>query len=96
MREDEASHPNLHAGEEINLEGWDCYDAAVHCASICAGQRTSKALNLDNPDVLRQPAHAVLSTPTTSSSEPFTPVNNPEGASQGCWNLLIETAISFW
>lgn len=37
--------------EEISLDGWGSYDAAVYCASICAGERlassNSKALNSD-------------------------------------------------
>jgi len=27
------------AGNEITLEGWEAFDAAVHCAAISAGQR---------------------------------------------------------
>lgn len=27
------------AGHEITLEGWEAFDAAVHCAAISAGQR---------------------------------------------------------
>jgi hypothetical protein len=27
------------AGQEITLEGWEAFDAAVHCAAISAGQR---------------------------------------------------------
>ena len=29
------------AGTEITLEGWEAFDAAVHCAAISAGQRMS-------------------------------------------------------
>lgn len=36
---------NTLAGEEINLEGWESFDAAVHCAAICAGQRMARVLN---------------------------------------------------
>ncbi len=36
---------NAWAGEEIDLEGWEAFDAAVHCAAICAGQRMASVLN---------------------------------------------------
>ena len=30
---------DVDAGAEIVLEGWESFDAAVHCAAISAGQR---------------------------------------------------------
>ncbi|EIE27844.1 hypothetical protein COCSUDRAFT_83464 [Coccomyxa subellipsoidea C-169] len=30
-------------GDEITLEGWESFDAAVHCAAICAGARKANA-----------------------------------------------------
>ncbi|KAK9917157.1 hypothetical protein WJX75_001421 [Coccomyxa subellipsoidea] len=32
-------------GEQINWEGWESFDAAVHCAAICAGERQAKVLS---------------------------------------------------
>lgn len=31
-----------HAGGEVTLEGWESFDAAVHCAAISAGQRQKR------------------------------------------------------
>lgn len=82
------------AGEEINLEGWDCYDAAVHCASICAGQRATKALNVASPDVMHPCTHVVLGPGAPSSQEPFQAPEAEEGL--GCWKLLKATVSSMW
>ena len=82
------------AGEEINLEGWDCYDAAVHCASICAGQRATKALNVASPDVMHPRSHVVLGPGVPTSQEPFQATEAEEG--QGCWRLLKATVSSMW
>ena len=82
------------AGEEINLEGWNCYDAAVHCASICAGQRTAKALNLRDADAAL--GSAVFSTAAAASSEPHVSVAASEEAPPGCWKLLMHNIALFW
>ena len=82
------------AGEEINLEGWECYDAAVHCASICAGQRTAKALNLRDADAAL--SSAVFSTAAAASSEPHVSVAESEEAPPGCWKLLMHNITLFW
>ncbi|CAK0785414.1 hypothetical protein CVIRNUC_008623 [Coccomyxa viridis] len=81
-------------GEEINLEGWDCYDAAVHCASICAGQRATKALNVASTDVMHPCTHVVLGPGAPSSQEPFQAPEAEEGL--GCWKLLKATVSSMW
>ena len=83
-----------HAGEEINLEGWDCYDAAVHCASICAGQRAVKALNMASPEAIHPRTHVVLAPGAPSSVEPFQATEAEEGP--GCWRLLKATMSSLW
>ena len=82
------------AGEEINLEGWDCYDAAVYCASICAGQRATKALNVASPDVMHPRTHVVLGSGAPSSEEPFQATEAEEGL--GCWRLLQANVSSMW
>jgi hypothetical protein len=41
------------AGHEITLEGWEAFDAAVHCAAISAGQR----MKMQNEEP-KQPAAA--------------------------------------
>ncbi len=84
----------LDAGEEINLEGWECYDAAVHCASICAGQRTAKALNLRDADAVL--GNAMLSTAAAVSSEPHARVDESEEAPPGCMRLVMDSVASFW
>ena len=81
-------------GEEINLEGWDCYDAAVHCASICAGQRTAKALNLRDADSAL--GNAMLSTAAAMSREPHVAVDESEQGPPGCLRLLTDSVASFW
>ena len=85
----------LVVGEQINLEGWDCFDAAVHCAAICAGQRGSKALNLAKPDALPPPAHAVVATASLPSMEPYYPMEDSQEI-PGCWKLLRETVSNLW
>jgi hypothetical protein len=43
---------------DVTLEGWDSYDAAVHCASISAGQRlraAGGAAGADAPPLARAP-----------------------------------------
>ncbi|GAB4813230.1 hypothetical protein N2152v2_000276 [Parachlorella kessleri] len=46
-------------GQEVTLEGFDAFDAAVHCASLSAGQRQAKA---------RSQAQAALESVDSSSS----------------------------
>ena len=82
------------AGEEINLEGWDCYDAAVHCASICAGQRGIQALNVASPEAMHPRTHVVLAPGAPSSGEPFQATEAEEGL--GCLRLLKATMSSMW
>ena len=82
------------AGEEINLEGWECYDAAVHCASICAGQRAAKALNLTNADTVL--GNAMLSTAAAVSRQPHVAVDESEQGPPGCLRLLTDSVTSFW
>lgn len=36
-------------GQEVTLEGWDSYDAAVHCASLSAGQREKRQQSASPP-----------------------------------------------
>lgn len=79
------------AGEEINLEGWECYDAAVHCASICAGQRTAKALNLQVADAVLG-----LSTAAATSSEPHVRATESEEAPPGCMRLVMDSISTLW
>lgn len=85
----------LVVGEHINLDGWDCFDAAVHCAAICAGQRGSKALNLAKPDAMPPPAHAVVATASLPSMEPYYPMDDSQEI-RGCWKLLRETVSNLW
>ena len=82
-------------GEHINLEGWDCFDAAVQCAAICAGQRGSKALNLAKPDALPLPTHAVVATASPPSMEPYHLVEDSQEI-LGCWKQLRETFSELW
>lgn len=84
------------AGEQISLDGWDCYDAVLFCASICAGQRVAKALNLGTPDGLQQPAHAVLATPALSADAHHVDVDDLEEDPPGCWTALKTTVSSYW
>ena len=48
------------AGHEITLEGWESFDAAVHCAAISAGQR----MKMQNDE---QPKPAAPSTERKTS-----------------------------
>ena len=36
-------------GEIVELKGWEAFDAAVHCASCCAGERASPAIASQPP-----------------------------------------------
>ena len=90
----EAPRARCNAGEEINLEGWECYDAAVHCASICAGQRTAKALNLRDAGAVL--GNATLAAAAVASREPHVLVDEPEQAPPGCLRQAMNSVTSFW
>lgn len=50
---------------EVTLDGWNSYDAAVHCASLSAGQREKRQHSHDSP-----PKRTVCQRRKTSSSSP--------------------------